>query len=126
MKIAFPSQEDKGLESPVYSHFGSARYFVIADPETGEIEIVTNSDLHHTHGNCQPLLALGGRPVDAVVAGGIGRGALFRLNEAGVTAYRAVDGTVADNLALIRGEKLPKFTMDQTCSGHNGNHECIH
>ncbi|MFP4350950.1 MAG: NifB/NifX family molybdenum-iron cluster-binding protein [Thermodesulfobacteriota bacterium] len=126
MKIAFPCQENKGLESPVYSHFGSAPFFIVVDPETGDIEAITNKDLHHAHGHCQPLLALGGRPVDAVVVGGIGKGALFKLNNSGVTAYRAVEGTVSENLELIRSGRLPQFTMDHTCSGHDGGHQCIH
>lgn len=126
MKIAFPCQENNGLESPVYSHFGSAPYFIVVDPETGDIEAIINQDLHHAHGNCQPLLALGGRPVDAVVVGGIGRGALFKLNNSGVTAYRAVEGTVSENLELIRSGRLPQFTADHTCSGHDGGHQCIH
>jgi predicted Fe-Mo cluster-binding NifX family protein len=126
MKIAFPCQENNGLESPVYSHFGSAPFFIVVDPETGDIEAITNQDLHHAHGHCQPLLALGGRPVDAVVVGGIGKGALFKLNNSGVTAYRAVEGTVSENLELIRSGRLPQFTMDHTCSGHDGGHQCIH
>lgn len=28
MKIAFPTGDDKGIESPVYGHFGSALFFL--------------------------------------------------------------------------------------------------
>ena len=38
MKIAFPAQENKGLESTVYSHFESAPLFVVVDAENGESE----------------------------------------------------------------------------------------
>ena len=39
MKIAFPTQDNKGLESAVYSHFGSAPFFVVVDAENGELEV---------------------------------------------------------------------------------------
>ena len=32
MKICFPVAENKGLESPVYNHFGSAPMFLLVDP----------------------------------------------------------------------------------------------
>jgi len=66
MKIAFPTQENNSIESPVYSHFGSAPFFIIVDAETGEQETVDYHDLNHAHGKCQPLVALGGKTVDAV------------------------------------------------------------
>ena len=127
MKIAFPTQENKNIESPVYSHFGSARFFIIVDADTGEQETVDNHDLNHAHGKCQPLVALGGTSVDAVVVGGIGGGALKKLAEAGVKTYRAVEGTVSENLSLFKDGKLPQFTMDHTCKGHqHGIGGCAH
>jgi predicted Fe-Mo cluster-binding NifX family protein len=60
------------------------------------------------------------------VVGGIGGGALRQLNAAGVQAYRAVEGTVAENLALIRAERLPTFTPAHTCAGHSRDGGCSH
>ncbi len=125
MKTAFPTQESLGLNSVVFGHFGSARYFVIVDTETGEFEATDNRDIGHIHGKCQPLAALGGKSVDAVVAGGIGAGALNKLNAAGIDVYRAVEGTISDNLDLIKTGRLPKFDPRQTCAGHH-THECTH
>lgn len=126
MKIAFPIQEAQGLESLVYNHFGSARFFVIVDAESGEFETVGNQDLHHRHGMCQPLAALNGRAVDAVVVGGIGAGALMKLNSAGVRVFRALEGTVSENLKVIREGKLPEFGQQDTCVGHHGGGGCAH
>jgi predicted Fe-Mo cluster-binding NifX family protein len=125
MKIAFPTQENINIESPVYNHFGSARFFIIVDSETGDSITLSNQDINHMHGNCQPLLALGNNKVDAVVVGGIGGGALRQLSNTGITTYRAVEGTVSENLELLKLGKLPKFTLNQTCSGHH-NGECAH
>jgi predicted Fe-Mo cluster-binding NifX family protein len=126
MRIAFPSQENNGVESTIFGHFGSANFFHIVDSETDDHESVCNHDLNHAHGHCQPLVALGNNPVDAVIVGGIGGGALRKLNESGITVYRAVEGSVSDNLAMIKAGKLPKFTMDQTCAGHTEIGGCAH
>ena len=37
MKVAFPTQENIGFDSIVYSHFGSARFFIIIDEKTGDL-----------------------------------------------------------------------------------------
>jgi predicted Fe-Mo cluster-binding NifX family protein len=126
VKVAFPTQEDAGTESVVYGHFGTANVFLIVDTDSGAISPAANRDLHHEHGNCRPLAALGGQAVDAVVVGGIGGGALRHLNAAGVKVYRGAEGTVAQNLALFKSGKLPEFTMNQTCAGHDGPDGCQH
>ena len=125
MRVCFPTEDLKGVESLVYGHFGSAPGFVIVDTENMHTEEVRNGDLHHAHGMCQPLKALGGREVDAVVVAGIGMGALMKLNAQGIKTYRAVQGTVRHNLDLIREERLPQFDSRFTCSGHTGG-GCAH
>jgi len=126
MKIAFPTQENKGMDSPVHGHFGSAHYFVVVDTEEDSTDTVENPDRDHLHGHCQPMKALNGRKVDAVVVGGIGGGALRKLLMEGVKAYRAAEGSVQDNLELLTSGKLPLFTPDQTCAGHGIGDSCPH
>lgn len=118
MKICFPTETLQGLESAVYGHFGSAPGFVIVDTESQQLEEIENGDLHHVHGMCQPLMALGGRRVEGVVVGGIGLGALMKLQAEGIQVFRAVQGTVQENLSLIRNAKLPLFSKEHTCAGH--------
>jgi predicted Fe-Mo cluster-binding NifX family protein len=126
MKIAFPTQESKGLDSTVYTHFGSAKIFVIIDTDNESVETAFNQNLDHQHGQCQPLVALGGNHVDAVVVGGIGGGALRKLNMEGKKVFRAAEGSVRENLELIQLNKLPEFTIDQTCAGHSDIGGCAH
>lgn len=126
MKIAFPVNDHLGLESGVYGHFGSARGFVLVDSESMESVDVINEDQHHLHGGCQPIKALGGNRVDAVVAGGIGQGALSRLQLEGIRVFRAVEGTVRQNLSLLTDGRLPEFSAHMTCAGHNGGDGCGH
>ena len=122
MKIAFLSQENNGIESRVYGHFGSARYFVLVDTEEDSAEIIENPDRDHLHGHCQPMKALDGRRVDAVIVGG----ALRKLLLEGIKAYRAAEGSVQDNLELLTSGKLTVFTPDQTCAGHGIGDSCPH
>ncbi|HOV85645.1 MAG TPA: NifB/NifX family molybdenum-iron cluster-binding protein [Syntrophobacteraceae bacterium] len=126
MKVCFPTETLQGLQSTVYGHFGSAPGFVIVETDSMTFEQIANADLHHAHGMCQPLRALQGRKVDGVVVGGIGMGALMKLNAQGVAVYRAMQGTVQENLDLILAGKLPSFTTDHTCAGHGGGGGCAH
>lgn len=126
MKIAFPTQDDRGLESQVFGHFGSADFFIVAEPDNDTVETVANKDREHDQGQCQPLSALGRVDVYAVAVGGIGGGALRKLQAAGIKIFRAVEGTVRENLDLIKAGRLPEFTADQTCAGHDENGECLH
>ena len=126
MKIAFPVEENRGMESPVYGHFASAPLFMVLDDNTGSLEPIGNNDAHHAHGQCQPIKALGGNPVDLVVVGGIGGGALMKLQGMGVRVFRAVEGSVLDNLNLLKSGRLPEFQVNMTCAGHQGGHGCHH
>ena len=67
MKVCFPVESDKGLDSEVYDHFGSAPVFVVFDTEIKSINTINNQDLGHVHGKCSPLKALDGKMVDAIV-----------------------------------------------------------
>ena len=45
MKICFPVESDKGLDSEVFGHFGSAPIFVVFDTETKSTDTINNQDL---------------------------------------------------------------------------------
>lgn len=120
MRICFPVVENKGLQSQVYGHFGSAPFFLVVETEAESVTEVINRDLHHAHGGCSPVKALGGNAVDAVVVGGIGQGALVGLSRAGIRVYRAEPGTVAENVARIKDGGLNAWGPDMVCGGHGG------
>jgi len=120
MKVCFAVQHDEGINSTVFSHFGSAPSFIVVDTEIKKTERMDNRDLGHAHGSCNPIKAVGGKSIDAVVVGGIGAGALMKLNADGIKVFRSVARTVKDNLDLLSENKLPELTMRQTCKGHQG------
>ncbi len=126
MKIAIPVAEDRGLESLVYGHFGSAPTFVLVDSETMSVESVDNRDQVHAHGQCSPLKALAGTRPEAVVVGGIGAGALLGLQNAGIRVYQAAGKTVAEVVALLRQGGLKGIDRQHACGGHGEDAGCHH
>jgi len=124
MKVGFAVQVDEGVESRVYSHFGSAPAFIIVDTEEKEVLAVNNRNLHHVHGACNPIMALGGKSIDAMVVGGIGAGALTKLNALGIKVYGVGAPTVKENLDLLGEEKLHELSAYNSCRSHQG--ECGH
>jgi predicted Fe-Mo cluster-binding NifX family protein len=126
MKICFPVQEDSGFDSSVYNHFGSAPIFVVVDTETNGISSIHNRDQHHAHGACNPMKALNDQRVDAIVVGGIGAGALTRLNQMGIAVHRSKAETVRENISLFASQNLPLLTIQGCCGGHSEDGGCAH
>ncbi len=126
MKICFPVQKNEGLSSEVYGHFGSAPMFLIYDTTTESIAAVNNRDQNHVHGQCNPLKALDNQQVDAVVVGGIGAGALTRLNQMGIRVHRAQAETIVENVSMLHTQSLPELTVQGCCGGHSHDGGCAH
>lgn len=121
MKVGFAVQFNEGLASVVYGHFGSAPAFIIVDMEQNQVSVLDNSNAHHEHGACNPVMALGGNRIDAMVVGGIGPGAIMKLNAMGVRVYRAGARTVSENMALLGENRLQELSMDDSCREHAGS-----
>lgn len=126
MKVCFPVQKDTGMGSAVYNHFGSAPFFIVVDTVTNAVSLITNQDQHHTHGACNPIKALNNQDVNAIVVGGIGGGALNRLNQLGIKVYRAGAETLHDNLMMFLSAQLPEYNLQSCCGGHDHGSTCAH
>jgi predicted Fe-Mo cluster-binding NifX family protein len=124
MKVGFAVQLNEGLESAVYGHFGSAPAFIIVDTDLKQVLAVDNTNAHHVHGACNPIMALGGNNIDAMVVGGIGPGAIMKLNAMGVKVFRAGAATVSENLALLGESRLIELPLNDSCQQHSG--QCGH
>ena len=123
MKVCIPVEESRGLESVVYGHFGSAPCFIVADTESAELKELSNQDLGHAHGACNPLKNLAGQAVEAVVVAAIGGPALNGLRQAGLRVYRFHGGTVKDALASLKSGELEELVVG-TCGGHAHGKSC--
>jgi len=126
MKVCFPVSKTDGLKSRVYGHFGSAPAFIVVDTVDNGVTTINNKDQHHEHGACNPMKALDNQKVDAVVVGGIGGGALNRLNQLGIKVFHAEGATVNDNIALLKANNLKEFAASHCCPGHGHGISCGH
>lgn len=120
MKLCVPISEDKGLESIPYGHFGSAPGFLLVDTETGATSQIPPTSSTHGQGGCAPAEELAEHSVDAVLVGGIGRGAIMSLNGAGIKVYCAIPGTVGDNVQALNDGKIGEMDPAGACAGHSG------
>jgi predicted Fe-Mo cluster-binding NifX family protein len=126
MKVCFPVEKADGMESLVYGHFGSAPVFIVIETDNNAVMTISNKDQHHEHGACNPLKALNNEKVDAIVVGGIGMGALSKLNQLGIKVFQSKASTIRENMKMMKSEELPAFTPQQCCSGHSHIGGCSH
>ena len=115
MNICVPVENKDGMNSKVYGHFGSAPFFAICDVEAGTAEFLDNANQHHEHGQCNPLGAIAGKSVSAILVGGIGARALQHLNAGGIKAYRAPQGALSAALGMFKKRELPEILPSDSC-----------
>jgi predicted Fe-Mo cluster-binding NifX family protein len=122
MRICIPVLENKGLESRVSQHFGSAPAFLIVDAASGQCRAIANNNSHHQHGMCQPLAAIAGESVDSIVVGDIGMGALMKLQAANIAVFRADCLTAGETLDAFRAGTLRAVSPETACGHHGQQH----
>ena len=120
MKLYVPVEADRALDSPLSAHFGSAPAFMLVDTDTGRCRAVVNGNQHHGHGRCMPLQSLQGEQIDAMVVGGIGRGALHKLSAADIQVYISQHATVAEVMAALEAGSLQVMQPAMACA-HRGH-----
>jgi predicted Fe-Mo cluster-binding NifX family protein len=120
MKVCIPISEDRGMESPLCEHFGSAPAFLLVDTETQAHEVFTNAHVEHEHGHCAPIARLAEERVGAFIVGGIGAGALARLQATGAEVYRGRRGAAAQSLEALARKELATLSPADTCGHHHG------
>jgi len=118
MRVCIPTTTKDGKNAAVHGHFGSAPYFTIYDTDKDSIEVIDNSNEHHSHGTCQPLGALADRKIDAVVCGGMGARAVQKLNDSGIKVYRSGAASVADVAGQFLKGGLAEITAENACNQH--------
>lgn len=122
MNVCIPVANDQGLDSLVHNHFGSAPLFLLVDTEKLTCETVVNRHADHGAGVCHAVGALRSKPVDAVVTGGIGMGALSKLEAAGYKVFQARPKTVRETIEALQGGSLPAFGRDASCGCSHDQH----
>jgi predicted Fe-Mo cluster-binding NifX family protein len=118
MRFCIPVLEDKGLDSPVSEHFGSAPLFLLVDDSDDSVEVFANQNTHHGHGMCRPLESFRGHSIDAVVVSGIGGGAMNKLRASGIDVLFGNGSTVKEILERQKEGGLRRVHPGQACAQH--------
>jgi len=107
MRIAVTAQ-GADRNSPLDSHFGRARFFLIADTDSNALDVRNNADLQQTRhlAGIQAAGTLISMGVQVVVTGNIGPKAFATLTSAGARVFKADAGTVAEVIELFKAGKL--------------------
>jgi predicted Fe-Mo cluster-binding NifX family protein len=121
MKICMPVLDDKGTESIVYGHFGSAPFFALFDTETNAVSIVNNSVGEHEHGQCMPVDAIKKIGAEAVLCKGMGMRAANLLLGAGITPYMVDAGTISEAIIQYKAKNYTALDAQNACQ-HHGCH----
>jgi predicted DNA-binding protein (UPF0251 family)/predicted Fe-Mo cluster-binding NifX family protein len=118
MNVCIPIEADQGMASLVCGHFGAAPAFLIVDTASNTCRAVVNGNQHHGHGQCAPLRTLAGEQIDAMLVGGIGMGALNKLQAAGIQVFACDRPTAQEAVAAFVAGALQPMQPGMACAGH--------
>jgi predicted Fe-Mo cluster-binding NifX family protein len=121
MKICIPTENNLGLKSKVYGHFGSAPYFTVYDSDGKICDVIANINEHHSHGTCHPLAVLGDK-INVVICLGMGARAVMSLNDSGIKVFKAKGNTVEDVLINFERNDCEEITVAKSCNQHHSCH----
>lgn len=118
MKVAVTSQ-GKTIDSELDPRFGRASCFIVMDTETGEHQVVDNTqNLNAAQGaGVQAAQAVANLRVEAVMTGHCGPKAYRALNAAGIKIYLGVEGTVQEAVKNLKDGKY-KEASSPDVEGH--------
>ena len=124
MLVCIPSNGADVDHDTVCRHFGSAPYFTLFDNEKDSIEVIENTNAHHSHGQCHPMSQLDPYHIDGVVCTGLGRRAAENLQQQGITIYRAKAGVIRNTIDQARENKLVAIDPDDIGCGDMRHSRC--
>ncbi|MGQ9721764.1 MAG: NifB/NifX family molybdenum-iron cluster-binding protein [Candidatus Jordarchaeum sp.] len=108
MKIAFASEENKGLESMVAQHFGRCPYYIFVDVEGNLVKTIETKENpyfnSHEPGVVPQFIAK--ENANVIIAGGMGPRAIEWFEKLGVQPITGISGKVKDALDKYLGGKL--------------------
>ena len=99
------SSTGKDLKSEVDPRFGRAKYFILIDPETTDLEVIENPNTEAAHGaGIQSAQLIASKNVKAVLTGNCGPNAQRIFNAAGIKVITGVSGNLETALSKHKSE----------------------
>ncbi|PYG89063.1 putative Fe-Mo cluster-binding NifX family protein [Ruminiclostridium sufflavum DSM 19573] len=109
MKIAVPA-EGKTMESNVCQSFGRTYYFVIADTQASEFEVIDNEAVSSGGGaGIKAAQAIADSGADVVVTFHCGQNAADVLKAASIKIFKAVPGTIGEMVQKYKAGELKEL-----------------
>jgi predicted Fe-Mo cluster-binding NifX family protein len=121
MKICMPVLDEKGMDSVVYGHFGSAPFFALYDTDKQTVSFVKNNESEHEHGQCMPVAALQKIGAEVMLCKGMGMRAANLLIEAGITPNMVDAKTISDAITQFNEKNVNVMNVSNACQ-HHGCH----
>ena len=119
MKICITAQ-GKDLETQVDPRFGRCQYFVIADTDSGETEVMENSNKDGMGGvGIQSGQVMAEKGDKVVLTGNVGPNAFQTLEAAGVNVITGVSGSIKEVIERYKKGEF-KSTQGPSVDSHFG------
>lgn len=120
MKIAIPAEE-KTIDSNVCQSFGRTYYFVVADSDSLEYEVIDNKAVSSQGGaGIQAAQAIVDKGAEVVITFHCGQNAADVLKAADVRIMKAVSGTVEEMIQKYNKGELAELTEIHPGYHHHG------
>ncbi|RKY39498.1 MAG: dinitrogenase iron-molybdenum cofactor biosynthesis protein [Candidatus Omnitrophota bacterium] len=108
MRICITS-EGESIDSKIDPRFGRCRYFIIADTDTLEFEVIKNPNINSVGGaGIQSAQLVASKKVKAVLSGNVGPNAFRVLNAEGIDVYTQITGSVKEAIEAYKSGRLKK------------------
>lgn len=117
MKLAVPTQGNRGLDDQVGEHFGRVPTYTVVDTETTSVTVIPNTSTH-AGGTLHPPELLAQHNVDALLCQGLGRRAVAMFSELGIRVYIGASGTVREAIEAHTAGQLPEASAHNACTQH--------
>jgi predicted Fe-Mo cluster-binding NifX family protein len=108
LRIAFSSEENRGLDSAVSHHFGRCPYYVLVDVEEGKPGTVmaVENPFYGDHQPGQVPRFIRSQEADVIIAGGMGRRAVAIFESENIEPITGAQGTVAEAMEAYLAGRL--------------------
>jgi predicted Fe-Mo cluster-binding NifX family protein len=119
MRICVTS-EGSSLDSKVDPRFGRCQYFIIADTDTLEFEVVGNPNIESMGGaGIQSAQLVSSKQVKAVITGNVGPNAFQTLQAAGIEIFTGASGMVKEAIEKYKKGEF-KAVSGPSVGSHSG------
>jgi len=121
MRIVVPSMKPGGMDADVSAHFGHCEVFTLVELEGKKVKKASILDNPAEHDCMVPVELMVKKGVKTVLIGGIGRGPLLGMQDAGIAVYIGATGKVKDAISDFQDGYLRLAKADDVCHGcHHG------